>query len=168
MAALGRKLEEERPALKAYLRRRVGNPADVDDYVQEVYLRALAAADQAEKVRSWRGFLLRIASNLVTDQWRRNQSRAAGRHVALDEAHEAHDDGLQSPERALENAQALERLQVIVDRQPPVAREAFLLARVKGLSHAEVGRQIGMTTKDASRLIERTLARVAREFGGEA
>lgn len=73
------------------LRRRLA-AQDVDDYVQEVYARAVGAAP-ASKVRNLGGFLVRIASNLVLDQRRRARVRHAGRSVPIEDVPEHGDDG---------------------------------------------------------------------------
>src|ERR1700676_339276 len=87
------------PALRAYLRRRVRNTADVDDYVQEVYEKVLKAAP-AEKIGTMRGFLFRVASNLLADRFRRDRTRMLESHVTIDST-PGLADGRPGPEREL-------------------------------------------------------------------
>jgi RNA polymerase sigma factor (sigma-70 family) len=153
------------PALRAYLRRRVRNPADVDDYVQEVYAKVLKAAP-AEKIETMRGFLFRVASNLLADRFRRDQTRMRESHVTLDST-PGLTDGRPGPERELRARQRLRALSDALKSVDPIARSIFLLVRVDGLSHREAGERFGIEAKQASRQVDRVLAYLARTLAGE-
>jgi RNA polymerase sigma factor (sigma-70 family) len=153
------------PALRAYLRRRVRNPADVDDYVQEVYAKVLKAAP-AEKIGTMRGFLFRVASNLLADRFRRDQARMRESHVTIDST-PGLTDGRPGPERELRARERLRALSDALKSVDPIARSIFLLVRVHGLSHREAGERFGMEAKQASHQVERVLAYLARTLAGE-
>lgn len=157
--SVGALLEAHRPALTSYFRRRAQSREDAEDYVQDVYLRILAAAPDQDKVRSLRGFLFRAASNLLIDKHRRREARMEAGHFPIDEA--IVDDGTNDPERVLLGRNSLELLQDALTALPPVARDAFLLVRVDGLSHREAAERLGLETKAVSRHIERSLVRLA-------
>lgn len=70
-------IEAHRSALQNYLRRRLRAHEDPEDYVQEVYLRVLAADPGQNKVQNLRGFLFRAASNLMIDKHRRRGTSSA-------------------------------------------------------------------------------------------
>ncbi|WBO22832.1 RNA polymerase sigma factor [Sphingomonas abietis] len=153
---------DHEPALRAYLRRRIGPSEDVEDFVQDVYLRVLSAPPQ-EDVRSWRGFLVRIASNLLIDHHRRKNVRMAEEHVTVDDML-IRDEGA-DPERTLSGRQELAHVAKAIQELGPVARDAFLLVRVEGLSHKEAALRLGITPKAVSHHVERSLARLARQLG---
>lgn len=153
------------PALRAYLRRRVRNPADVDDYVQEVYAKVLKAAP-AEKIGTMRGFLLRVASNLLADRFRRDQTRMRESHVTLDST-PGLTDGRPGPERELRARERLQALSDALKSVDPIAKSIFLLVRVDGLSHREAGERFGIEAKQASRQVDRVLAHLARTLAEE-
>jgi len=152
--------------LRAYLRRRVRNPADVDDYVQEIYARVLASAPDLT-VSNWRGFLQRAASNLLADSFRRGRTRMRDRHIPLEEAVNLL-EGQPSVERILEGREDVQRLTQVLESVDPVARSVFLLVRVDGLTHREAAERLGLDAKQASRHVERVLARLARALAGDA
>jgi RNA polymerase sigma factor (sigma-70 family) len=152
-------LEAHRSALHRYFRHRAQSYEDAEDYVQEVYLRVLAADPHQEKVKSLRGFLFRAASNLLIDKHRRRVASMAAAHFPLDEA--VVDDGTNDPERILASRNALEALGEALENLPPVVRDAFLLVRVEGLSHREAAERLNIETKAVSRHVERSLVRLA-------
>ena len=63
-------------ALWAYLARVSGNAALADDLAQESYLRFLCADRRSEGEAAARGYLFRIATNLMRDHWRRPKTAA--------------------------------------------------------------------------------------------
>lgn len=151
-------LEGHRSVLRGYFRQRVRDREDAEDYVQDVYLRVLAARPDPRKIRSWRGFLLRAASNLLVDKHRRDEVRMAGQHVPIEA--EMADAAAIDPERRLIARDELGVLGEALSALSPVARDVFLLVRVEGLSHREAGERLGIGTKAASSHVERALARL--------
>lgn len=154
-------LAAHRSALTAYLRRRLRRTDEVEDYVQEVYARVLAVASP-EKIVSPRGFLLRAASSLIVDQFRRDRTRQRDRHVSLEESHHPSDEGVLSPERRLAGRQRLAALSGALKACNPIERSLILMVRVEGLTHRDAAERLGLEPKAASRMIERILVRLAR------
>ena len=62
--------ERHARSLWTYVYRITGNGADADDIVQETFVRVLDV-DLPEADENARRYLFRVASNLVTDRWRR-------------------------------------------------------------------------------------------------
>ena len=58
--------------------------------------------------------------------------------------------------------EALERLEAAFRQLPDDYREVILLARMVGLSHAEIGRQMERTPQAVRVMLHRALARLAR------
>lgn len=157
----GADMHQHQSLLRGYFARRVRHPQDVDDYVQDVYLRALSAAP-TEKVDNWRGFLLRVAATLLVDRFRRDSTRRRDEHQGLDESGELTDDQAFSPEHTAMVRQELAALEETLKQVDPLARNVFLLVRVDGLSHRDVAERLGLDVKMVSRHIERVLAFLAR------
>ena len=63
-------LEELRPALRKYLSRRCRDQSEVDDIVQETFLRAARYRGSLESPKRLRSWLFRIASNVFRDHIR--------------------------------------------------------------------------------------------------
>jgi RNA polymerase sigma-70 factor (ECF subfamily) len=152
-------LEDHRSTLRSYFRRRVRPGEDAEDFVQDVYLRVISASPDPQKIASWRGFLLRAASNLLIDRYRRSETRMEGSHVAIE--NDLQDEGTDDPERILIGRGELHALSEAMKILSPAAREAFLLVRVEGFSHKDAAARLGIETKAVSRHVERSLARLA-------
>lgn len=134
------------PLLRAWLRRRFPASMDVDDLVQESYLRLLRARP-ADQVRSPKAFLFAIARNLALDQLRR---RSASGEVLLpaDASHAVADDVPATDE--LERGRELELLQQAMAALPARCREIFRLRKVQGLSQAEIAARLGISEHTVS------------------
>lgn len=158
---------EQQSLLRSYFSRQVATRQDVDDYVQDVYLRVLSAAPQ-EKIGNWRGFLLRVASSLMVDRFRRDQVRHRDQHQDLEQTGELVDDKAACPEQALICREELALLEDALKQVDPIARNVFLLVRVDGLRHREVADRLGLEVKTVSRHVERVLAHLGRTLGERA
>lgn len=148
-------------ALRSYLRRKLRDTDDVDDMVQDVYLRVLAAPTEGP-IENIRGFLRRIASNLLIDRYRSRVVRMTEFHDQVDE--HMVDHLAIRPDRIFEGRQELARLGDALKSISPVARDAFLLVRVEGYSHKEAALRLGITPKAVSHHIDRTLAKLAERL----
>src|SRR5512133_3187152 len=58
------------PELRGWLRHRVGNPAEVDDLLQDLFLKALRQGERFCSVRNARAWLFEVARNTVADHLR--------------------------------------------------------------------------------------------------
>ena len=149
--------------LRAYLARRLRNRHEVDDYVQDVYVRVLSTRS-TKKVESWRGFLLRIASNLLIDRNRRDTVRRRDDHIPVEAEGDLLDENGHSPERTLLAKEELATLSKALDGFDPRMRTVFLAVRIEGLSLREAGARVGIDDKAAARLVERAVALAARSL----
>lgn len=130
------------PMLRAYLHRKFPQLSDVDDVVQESYLRLLRARI-AGRLRSAKGFLFTTARNAALDFFRH---KAVIPMEALTENiasavyfHEAN-----AAEAASLN-QEIELLLQAMDTLPERCRHILILRRFHGLSHREICAQLGVT-----------------------
>lgn len=143
-------------SLRAYLRRAFPGVRDVDDVVQESFLR-LWRARAGEPVRSARAFLFRIARNLALDWVRRDFASPitplrdwAGLSV-LD-----HDS---DPARAADDHARLLALADAIDALPPRCREVVILRKLQQLSQRDTAARLGLSEKTVEAHLARGLAR---------
>jgi RNA polymerase sigma factor (sigma-70 family) len=155
-----RQLLAHQRLLRGFFVRRMRRTEDADDLVQELYARVLAAAPE-KKILNWRAFLLRSASNLLIEQFRRAQSRN-GRTVALEEASHVESDTADNPEQLVAAREELARMEQALLRLDPVRRQAFLLVRVHGNSHREVADALGIELTAVGRHIEAAMLQLTR------
>ncbi|MEH3147669.1 MAG: sigma-70 family RNA polymerase sigma factor [Methylobacterium frigidaeris] len=150
--------------LRRFLLRLLGNPADAADAHQETYLRMLAALSRTN-VEQPSAFLFQIANNVALRM--RNRQRLEGRlfQPASDADWAGIVDGYALPERQAMARQEIRRLATAVDELPPRCREAFLLARIDGLSNGEVAARLNISRNMVEKHLIRALLHCRRRCG---
>jgi RNA polymerase sigma-70 factor (ECF subfamily) len=130
------------PNLRRFFARRGVPRDDLDDMVQEVYLR-LARQPGLQDVRSAEAFVIAIAGNLLRDDYRRRGRR--GPTVSLDAARlESLPDG-HDPQRSVECSQHIAAAGSVLGALRPATRRVFLGHRLAGHSYAELSRELGVS-----------------------
>src|SRR5881396_1708193 len=66
-------VEREQSRLRNFIRRRVPDPADAEDIVQEVFYELAAANRLLMPIEHVTGWLFRVARNRITDLWRKTK-----------------------------------------------------------------------------------------------
>ncbi|MEJ0035708.1 MAG: sigma-70 family RNA polymerase sigma factor [Gammaproteobacteria bacterium] len=150
-----------RVPLKRYFEKHAVPRDEVDDMVQEVFVR-LAGRAGLESNECLDAYVFKSASNLLRDRHRRRMARAAGFHEAYDE--EIHGTGLPSfePERSLLGAQSLQQMVTALYELPEKTRGVFVLYHLEGLSHQEIGRQLGMAVSTIEKHMSRANAYILK------
>jgi RNA polymerase sigma-70 factor (ECF subfamily) len=137
--------EEVRPyeaKLRGYLRRRFPTISDIDDIVQETYVR-LFRERRAGKTFEARSYLFPVARNVAIDIFRRSRTVAIGgigeieRLGTLDEGPDA--------AKSTSDGQELELLREAIQSLPARCREVFSLRRLGGLTHREIAQKLGIS-----------------------
>ncbi len=144
--------------VRGVLRRSLGPGADVEDLVQEVFLRFHRGVGGLRKADSLRSFLIGIAARTAISELRRRKVR---RFLALTS------DG-ELPERAGsrdEGPRALSRLYQILDGCSASDRLAFVLRYIDDLELDEVAAALGVSVATAKRQLARVHARVSLMAG---
>jgi RNA polymerase sigma factor (sigma-70 family) len=149
-------LQQLRPALMAFLRRKLHDPADVHDALQETSLRVWSYAAQSE-VRAPVSVCFHIAGRVAID-FARAKKRAP--YTEQPDALEQRVATEPGPERSASAAQTLELVKEVIGRLPPGCRHVFLLSRSNGLSNLEIAKRCGVSIK----LVEKQISRALREL----
>src|SRR5580765_8418409 len=76
---------EERSRLRNFIRRRVADPADVEDIVQEVFYELVEANRLLMPIDHVTGWLFRVARNRITDLFRKKKPEILSNTSAADE-----------------------------------------------------------------------------------
>lgn len=130
--------------LKAYLRSAFPAVHDVDDVVQESYLRIWRVRAEGP-IRSARAFLFTVARRLAIDGTRRQMASPVdavedlARLPVADETADVAGE-VEQRERVLVLGDAIGQL-------PDRCREVFLLHKIQGLSRRETGERLGLAEK---------------------
>ena len=126
--------------LRALLRRRLRmQSADVDDIVQDTYLRI--AKTDTRAIAHPKSYLSQIALNLFRDRKRREAVRGDHRSATMAAAGQASaTPGLLEQEAALELARLVEEI-------PETYRDVFALSRFRHMSNADIAAHLGISVK---------------------
>jgi RNA polymerase sigma factor (sigma-70 family) len=142
----------ERGKLGSFIRRRVGDPVDAEDILQDVlaeFVQAYRLPEPIERASAW---LFRTARNRIIDFFRRRTPRQP--EVALSAGTAPEDDEerlellLPSPDEGPESdywrAVLLTELQAALDELPAEQREVFIANELSGVSFKEMAAQSGL------------------------
>ena len=149
--------EELHGNLRAFISRRVRNPADVDDLVQRVLLqivKGLASLRDAERLHAW---VYRTARNVIVDYYR---SSAGGREVASGGAEDLAAASAETQANSEDDeAAALQELAAcmtpMIRQLPPAYREAVALADLEGVNQADAAARAGVSLSAMKSRIQR-------------
>lgn len=144
-------LERYYRELLGFLVHKLGDRHTAADLVQESYARVLGMHQAGEAIVDPRALLYRVARNLLVDQHRRKLSRGETLASNDDETlagMEVHAAPVAwEPEAVAMSAQAVDAMLTTIDNLPPRCREAFILHKFDGLSHAEVAARMSISRK---------------------
>lgn len=135
-------LERYYRELLNYFARQLKDRDGAADVVQEAYARVLGVQQAGQAIREPRALLYRTARNIVIDQQRHQAVSETDGPDALDELPAP---SAQQPEQAYAAHQRARQLVDVIEALPPRCREAFVLHKFEGLSHAEVAERMGIS-----------------------
>jgi RNA polymerase sigma-70 factor (ECF subfamily) len=142
----------------AYMFCACGNRTDMDDLVQECYLRALRRWGQFDGRGSRQAWLFAIARRTRADWFRRKQRE---RVVAgLNDVSEA-SDGLKNP-----NTDRIETVWQAVNNLDDEQSEVVHLRFAAGLSYIEIAGALGIAVGTVRSRLHRALRTVRQQIGG--
>lgn len=132
-------------ALARYLSGSGAPDADVDDLVQETFIRAFRAVDRFRGQCQFRTWLLTIGGNVLKDYGRRASRRKV---MPLDESVR---DGSGDPHERAVASEVEARLAAGLKVLPRLQREVFLLRAQQGLEYEDIAAALA-TTPGAARV----------------
>jgi RNA polymerase sigma-70 factor (ECF subfamily) len=130
--------------LRAHLQQRFPTLDDIDDVVQESYLKVLRRKMDGN-LRSARGLFFTIARNLAFDTFRRRRRAPFVRDEANAAPFVAEDRPGVVETACLDQELAL--LAEAIAALPPRCREILTLRKIHGLSHKEIARRLGVSER---------------------
>jgi len=147
--------------LTRYFGARARRGADIEDLVQEVFLR-LARRTGDAPVETVEGYVFAVANSVLADSYRR-----AARQLppAPGEPDLQNLPGLseeRSPERVLLGQEELAAMERALRELPERTRFAFVLNRYEELSYQEIARRLGVSVSAVEKHMMRALAHLAR------
>ncbi len=129
--------------------------AEIDDVMQDVFIRVLQNSNAVECSTSQRAYLFSIARNLVRDRGRNRSARARtlADFQTVVELNEQSIYRRSSPdqENAIRVRQGGDAVSKAMRRLKEKHREIFLLSRVEGMRNCEIADRLGVSLRSVER-----------------
>lgn len=153
-------VQPHEPALRAYLHRRFPGARDVDDLVQESYLRVWRAREIGP-IASAKAYLFTTARHLALALFRRPKIFS---HIPVTDP--AASGIIQEGADVIEQVSTTQEVALLLDAidvLPNRCREIFILRKLQGLSQKEIAAQLGLSEQTVQVQVGRG-ARKCAEF----
>ncbi len=143
-------IAEERSRLRNFIRRRVPDPRDAEDILQDVFYELVEANRLLMPIQHVTGWLFRVARNRITDLFRKKKPESFSDAAVADEGDEVLqlEDLLPSPDAGPEALYArnvlLDALELAIDELPEEQREVFVAHELEGRSFKEMAAATGV------------------------
>ena len=141
----------ERSRLRNFIRRRVADPEDAEDVLQDVFSRLIEVNALLMPIEHLTGWLFAVARNRITDLFRRHRPERfeevvgggdEGESLRLDDLLRSPDKG---PEAAYEHSVLLEAIEAALDELPEEQRRVFIAHEIDGRSFKEMAAETGVS-----------------------
>jgi RNA polymerase sigma factor (sigma-70 family) len=141
----------ERSRLREFIRRRVPDPRDAEDILQDVFYELVEANRMLMPIDHVTGWLFRVARNRITDLFRKKRPEGPGEAAVAGEEDDRlpWEDLLPSPEAGPEaiylRRALLDEIALAVEELPREQREVFVAHEVEGRSFKEIAAATGVS-----------------------
>lgn len=142
----------ERTRLGNFIRRRIRDPNDAEDILQDVFHEFVQAYRLPAPIEQASAWLFHAARNRIIDRFRKKKEEPlsdlfddddeTGSEYRLDLNLPAHDAG---PEAQYARAVLLQALQDALDELPPNQRDVFIAHELEGRSFKDIAAESGVT-----------------------
>jgi RNA polymerase sigma factor (sigma-70 family) len=144
-------VKREGSRLRNFIRRRVADPRDVEDVLQDVFYRLVEANRLLMPIDHVTGWLFRVARNRITDLFRKKKPETFSDAAVEDEEGELLEieDMLPSPDAGPEALYfrnlLLDALELALDELPDEQREVFVAHELDGRSFRQLSAEMGVS-----------------------
>lgn len=145
--------------VRRLLRRTLGPSVDVDDAVQEAFMRLFRDLGSLRDPSALRSFLIGITMHVATSELRRRRAR---RWLLLSDDGTVPNTEVVTDEHILEQRQALHALYRVLDRVDTNRRLVFVLRYVESMELTELSAVLGCSLATTKRRVADAAERVSR------
>jgi RNA polymerase sigma factor (sigma-70 family) len=144
-------VKREQSRLVNFIRRRVPDPSDAEDVLQDVFYKLVEANRLLMPIDHVTGWLFRVARNRITDLFRKKQPESFSNAGVMDEddASAHFEDLLPSPDAGPDAIYArsvlLDELAAALDDLPEEQRQVFVAHEIEGRSFKEISAETGVS-----------------------
>jgi RNA polymerase sigma factor (sigma-70 family) len=136
-------VNREQSRLRNFIRRRVPDPRDAEDVLQEVFYELVEANRLLMPIEHVTGWLFRVARNRITDLFRTRKPEGEGDEpLGLEDLLPSPDAG---PEALYARQALLDELLWAIDELPREQREVFVGHELDGLSFKDMAAETGVS-----------------------
>jgi RNA polymerase sigma factor (sigma-70 family) len=148
---IGDVVAREGSRLRNFIRKRVADPLDAEDVLQDVFYKLVEANRLLMPIDHVTGWLFQLARNRITDLFRKKRPERFSEmdvvgeedeRLAFEDLLPSHDAG---PEAEYLRGVLLEELEDAIAELPPEQREVFVAHELEGHSFAEMAAQSGVS-----------------------
>ena len=144
-------IDRDKTRLRNFIRRRVADPSDAEDILQEVFYELVETYRLMKPIEQVGAWLFRVARNRITDLFRKRKPEAStndpvvaeeGELLTLEDLLPSQDAG---PEAAYARTVLLAELEDALEELPDEQREVFLAHEVEGRSFKDLAVETGLS-----------------------
>jgi RNA polymerase sigma factor (sigma-70 family) len=141
----------EQPRLRNFIRRRVANPRDAEDILQDVFAELVEAYRLMKPIEQVGAWLFRVARNRITDLFRKKRPEALddqhtvtveGELLLLEDLLPSKDAG---PEEVYARSVLLDALEDALEELPIEQRDVFIAHEIDRRSFRELAAETGLS-----------------------
>ena len=137
-ARLAGVMTREGSRLRNFIRRRVADPRDAEDVLQDVFTELVEANQLLMPIEHVSGWLFRVARNRIIDLFRRKK----GESLDLDDLLPSPEAG---PDAEFARGALLEELEAAIAELPEEQRDVFVAHEIDGKSFKEMAAESGVS-----------------------
>jgi RNA polymerase sigma-70 factor (ECF subfamily) len=146
--------QKYREALMRFFARRLGSGSDVEDTVQQVFLRVVKES-RKRPIRNPRALLYVAASNIVKDERRRRRARWVEQRELPDEEMRC---SRPQPEQVAADRQEMQLLLAALKELETKYKRAFVLHRFDNLTYDQIAVEMGISVSSVQNYISLVMA----------
>jgi RNA polymerase sigma-70 factor (ECF subfamily) len=151
-----------RASLLSYFARRLRDRSEVEDMVQEVFLR-LAKRGGLGGIEKIGGYVFETANSVLTDRQRKRQTSRADAHEELGDGEQL-DDADFSPLHVLLAREQLARATAVLLELPERTRVIFVLRRLEGMKYLDIAARLGLSVSAVEKHMARAVLHLMRRL----
>jgi len=142
-------VKQEQSRLRNFIRRRVPDPRDAEDILQDVLYALVEANRLLVPIEHVTGWLFRVARNRITDLFRKKKPESLSEAVGGEDESLTLEDLLPSPDAGPDALYArsvlLDELEEALDELPDEQREVFVGHEIEGRSFKEMAAETSVS-----------------------
>lgn len=144
-------VQDQRPRLRNFIRKRVADEADAEDILQDVFYEFVEAYRLMKPIEQAGAWLFRVARNRIIDLFRKRRTDPLrekptvvedGELIKLEELLPSPDAG---PEAAFARSVLLAELEDALEELPEEQREVFVAHEIEGRNFRELAAETGIS-----------------------